>query len=109
MKASRSPDMTAPHTPPPPEPPSPPATAYITLRRTGNPSSDFERLSSLHKVLKTEKGSDDFVVVLESDGRDKVELAFPNEHTRLTSSLRQQIVSIVGDDNLRVVQQTGSW
>ncbi|MCD6284329.1 MAG: hypothetical protein J7M39_00265, partial [Anaerolineae bacterium] len=91
--------------PQPPEPPMPPATVYITLRRTGNNISDFEKLSHLHQVLRTEDGSDEFVVVLESVGQKKVELAFPNERIRFTSSLRREITSIVGGENLRVVQQ----
>ena len=86
----------------------PPATVYITLRRTGNNVSDFEKLSHLHQVLRTEDGSDEFVVVLESAGQKRIELAFPNERIRLTSSLRREITSIVGDENLRVVQRPGS-
>ena len=86
----------------------PPATVYITLRRTGNNVSDFEKLSHLHQVLRTEEGSDEFVVVLESAGQKRVELAFPNERIRFTSSLRREITSIVGGENLRVVQQPGT-
>ena len=89
----------------PPELPTPPATVYITLRRTGNNASDFEKLSHLHQVLRTEGGSDEFVVVLESAGQKRIELAFPNERIQLTSSLRREITSIVGDENLRVVQK----
>ncbi|MGC9520989.1 MAG: DNA polymerase III subunit alpha [Anaerolineae bacterium] len=91
--------------PPPPEPPAPPATLYITLRRTGNNTTDFEKLSTLHEVLLSEPGSDDFVVVLEGD--QKIELSFPNESTHYTADLRHQIASIVGVDNLRIVQRAG--
>ncbi len=94
--------------PQPPEPPLPPATVYITLRRTGNNITDFEKLSHLHQVLGMEQGSDEFVVVLESAGQNKVELTFPNERTRFTSNLRREITSIVGDENLRVVQLPSS-
>jgi hypothetical protein len=106
------PAVTAPASEPlmpqPPEPPMPPATVYITLRRTGNNVSDFEKLSHLHQVLRMEEGSDEFVVVLESTGQKRVELAFPNERIRFTSNLRREIASIVGGENLRVVQQPGS-
>ncbi len=90
---------------PPPEPPSSPATIYITLRRTGDTANDFDKLSRLHQVLLAEQGTDQFVVVLE--GEQKIELAFPNEYTHCTPALRRQIASIVGNGNLRVVQQAG--
>ncbi|MGC9469815.1 MAG: DNA polymerase III subunit alpha [Anaerolineae bacterium] len=92
---------------PPPEPPAPPATLYITLKRSGDTTTDFERLTSLHEVLLKEEGSDQFVVVLE--GSRKIELSFPNEYTRFTPDLAKQIASIVGAENLRVVQQQGPW
>ena len=91
----------------PPEPPDPPATLYITLKRTGDNTRDFEKLTRLHAMLRTERGSDQFVVVLE--GERKIELDFPNESTHCTYDLRQQIVSVVGAENLRVVQQQGQW
>jgi DNA polymerase-3 subunit alpha len=94
-------EVTAPM--PPPDPPAPPATLYITLRRSGDNGSDFQKLARLHKVLRRERGTDRFVVVL--DGEQKVELAFPNETTRCTYDLRQQITAIVGAENLRVIQQ----
>ncbi len=90
-------------TPPPPEePPAPPATLYITLRRTGNNGADFERLSQLHRLLTGQVGQDHFVVVLEGGG-GRVELSFPNEGTCYNQSLREQVRSLVGPNNLRVV------
>ena len=91
----------------PPEPPEPPATLYITLKRTGDNSRDFDKLTRLHRILRTERGSDQFVVVLE--GEQKIELDFPNEFTHCTYDLRQQIASIVGAENLRVILQSGQW
>ncbi len=87
----------------PPEPPAPPATLYITIQRSGDNRSDFQKLERLHKVLRRERGMDQFVVVLEGD--QKVELAFPNETTHCTVDLRQRITAIVGSENLRVIQQ----
>jgi hypothetical protein len=97
--------VSAPSTPP--DPPAPPATLYITLKRTGDNTHDFEKLTRLHTILRTERGSDQFVVVLE--GEQKIELDFPNEFTRCTHDLRKQITSIVGAENLRVIQQSGHW
>ena len=79
-----------------------PLTLYITLERSGNNERDFKTLAELHTLLQSERGEDPFVVVLEGSGRRKVELEFPNERTRNTPSLRKQIMSLVGQDNLRV-------
>jgi DNA polymerase-3 subunit alpha len=92
---------------PSPEPPAPPVTVYITLKRSGDNSTDFEKLANLHRVLLSESGSDQFVVVLE--GMRKVALSFPNESTHLSPDVREQIVSIVGPENLRVVHHQKSW
>lgn len=81
------------------------ATLYITLRRTGDNEQDFARLSQLHSVLCTEPGEDSFVVVLEGAGHKRVELSFPNEHTRNTPVLRKQLAAIVGSENLRVIRR----
>jgi DNA polymerase III subunit alpha len=79
-----------------------PLTLYITLERSGNNDQDFRTLAQLHNLLQREQGDDPFVVVLEGSGRRKVELSFPNERTRNTPTLRRQIMSLVGQDNLRV-------
>ena len=89
--------------PPPEEPPSSPSTLYITLRRTGNNTEDFERLAQLHLLLKDQTGPDHFVVVLESADRKRIELTFPNESTRYTPGLQERVATLVGKDNIRVV------
>jgi DNA polymerase III subunit alpha len=86
----------------PPEPPFPPATLYITLRRSGNTNRDFDTLSRLYELLCAEPGPDRFVVVLE--GERKTELTFPNDSTLWRPGLREQITSLVGAENLRVIQ-----
>jgi hypothetical protein len=89
-------------TPPPEEPPAPPSTLYITLKRTGNTRQDFDKLARLHHLLKTESGQDNFVVLLE-DGARRVELSFPNERTRYSPQLKEQVVSLIGTDAIRVI------
>jgi hypothetical protein len=91
--------------PPEPDVPSPPSTLYITLRRSGNNTRDFETLSRLHQMLCLDRGDDQFVVVLEGADEDKIELEFPNERTQYTPGLRKQIAAVVGADNLRVIEQ----
>ncbi len=98
------PAWTAP--PPPEDPPAPPSTLYITLRCSGDNTRDFERLSQIHLLLKQEPGDDSFVVVLEGAGRQRTELSFPNDHTRITPTLRQRVEEVVGSGNLRVQMQS---
>jgi hypothetical protein len=106
--ADRAPAQTF-ATPAPPEPPTPPATLYITLRRTGNNHSDFETLENLHRLLRVEQGSDQFIVILEGPEQKRIELEFPTERTQCTADLQRQIISLVGDGNLRVVEQQRPW
>jgi hypothetical protein len=92
------------YTPPPPEePPLPPATVYVNLPRTGDPDHDYSRLAQLHNLLKAESGQDNFVVCIENERGKRVELSFPNEHTRFTPQLKDQVAGIVGADNIRVM------
>jgi hypothetical protein len=79
------------------------STLHITLKRTGNDSADWERLSQLHQVLKTDQGADEFVVYLEDAERKRIQLSFPNERTHYTAGLRQLVESIVGSENLRII------
>ncbi len=81
----------------------PQSTLHITLKRTGNDSADWERLSQLHQLLKTDQGTDEFVVYLEDAQRKRIQLSFPNERTHNTAGLRQQVESIVGSDNLHIL------
>ena len=91
-------------TPPPPEePPLPPATVYVTLPRTGDPDDDFSRLAQVHELLKAEAGQDSFVVYFENERGKRVELSFPNERTRYTPHLKEQVAGIVGANNIRVM------
>jgi hypothetical protein len=102
-RTQRTPDAgSAP--PSPPEPPSPPATLYITVHRTPDHDADYRKLSRIHHLLQTEEGEDDFVIRLENGGQT-VELSFPNNHTRCTPALQQQIREIVGRQNLRIVNR----
>ncbi|MGC9394087.1 MAG: DNA polymerase III subunit alpha [Anaerolineae bacterium] len=91
-------------TPPPPEePPPPPATVYVNLPRTGDPDHDYSRLAQLHELLKVESGQDNFVVYFENVLGKRVELSFPNERTRYTPHLKEQVAGIVGAENIRVM------
>ena len=92
------------HTPPPPEePPAPPSVLHITLSRTGDNQQDYDRLAQLRDMLRAESGEDSFVVLLEGGGRDRLEFAFPNDHTRYSPHLRELVATFVGADALRVI------
>jgi len=89
--------------PPPDEPPMPPATICVTLPRTGDSDRDFSRLAELHTLFKAESGQDYFVIYLENERGKRIELSFPNERTRCTPRLREQIAHLVGAENIRIV------
>ena len=57
-------------------------------------------------MLKADKGKDEFVVLLEDAGNKRIQLSFPNERTQNTSLLREQVESIVGSGNLRIIPIT---
>ncbi len=84
------------------EPPYHPAVLYITLQRTGNNADDFAKLAQIHRMLKAQVGRDQFVVVLEGNGQNRVELSFPNENTCDTPSLRERVARLVGAGNLQI-------
>ena len=91
-------------TPPPPdEPPSPPSTLYITLQRSGDHQRDFDRLTQLHQLLCQRPGGDKFIVVLEGQGYQKIELTFPEVSTQYSLDLRERVEDLVGKQNLRVI------
>jgi hypothetical protein len=53
-------------------------------------------------MLNAQPGDDHFIFILKR-GSHPVELHFPNDSTRCTPQLRQQIEGLVGRENLRVV------
>ena len=92
--------------PPPEEPPAAPATLCVTLQRTANPEADYERLRRLYQVMQAQEGEDHFIIYLqngEARGPKRVQLTFPNDRTRITPTLRQQLEGLVGPGNIRVV------
>ena len=76
---------------------------HITLSRTGDNQQDYDRLAQLRDMLRAESGEDSFVVLLEGGGRDRLEFAFPNDHTRYSPHLRELVATFVGADALRVI------
>ncbi len=94
-------EASAPMPPPPDEPPTPPSTLYITFPRNGDVEADFRRLRKLHALLTREKGEDDFLILVESGGK-QVALHFP-EKTRYTPALRAEVETLVGRGSVRIV------
>ncbi|HQE99402.1 MAG TPA: DNA polymerase III subunit alpha [Anaerolineae bacterium] len=91
---------------PPEEPPAAPATLCVTLQRTANLEADYERLRRLYQVMQAQEGEDHFIIYLqngEAQGPRRVQLTFPNDRTRITPALRQQLEGLVGPGNIRVV------
>ncbi|MCB0166464.1 MAG: hypothetical protein KDI79_19710, partial [Anaerolineae bacterium] len=94
----------------PPEPPAelPPSNPvasshrlHITLPRTGNLAKDKHRLKTIYSLLTEKSGSDDFIIYI-PNGNQKIQIAFPNQSTRYTAHLEQQLVQILGAKSVRV-------
>jgi DNA polymerase III alpha subunit len=103
--------------PPPPPPPLPsPArssvppprhipreqTVHVTLTRSGEQTRDVQTLHQVHSLLVEHTGEDRFVIRLTGGTGKPVELAFPNDRTRYTPELSQQLAALVGADAVRV-------
>ena len=112
-----SPRPTAP--PPPPPPPEwafggpvavptgvharrPNFTLQVTLNRSGEQTRDIGVLRSVHDLLVQQRGDDSFVIHLVGGEAKPVELAFPNEGTRFSTELAEQLSALVGAECVQV-------
>ena len=109
------PQIAALPSPPPPPPPSPARsvslpsrhiprehTVRVTLTRSGEQTRDVQTLRQVHSLLVEHSGEDRFVIRLTGGAGKPVELAFPNDRTRYTPELTQQLAALVGADAVRV-------
>jgi DNA polymerase-3 subunit alpha len=104
--------------PPPPSPPpepelltEPPATQnstgetghqlHITIPRSGNLSQDKHRMKMAYQLLTQNPGDDRFVFYI-PNGNKRVQIDFPNQTTRYTAHLEQQLVQMLGATAVRV-------
>jgi DNA polymerase-3 subunit alpha len=79
----------------------PPRMLTITLRTSGEKSRDVRRLRRIHGLLVSNPGPDHFgFQVFEKNHLFLME--FPNETTRLTNELLNQLIDLAGQENIRV-------
>jgi hypothetical protein len=63
----------------------------VTFERSHSLDADRRRLSDLVDLLERHKGTDRFVIVLESTGQPRYELEFPNSYTRICKELTNEL------------------
>jgi DNA polymerase-3 subunit alpha len=103
---------TSPPQPPQTEPQSqikPPQTdtesqsrwLHVTIPCTGNVTQDKHRLRMVYHLLTQSSGNDNFSIYIPTRNK-RVRIDFPNQTTRDTVHLRQQLVHMLGTTALRV-------
>ncbi len=87
-----------------PEPPvlPRPQRLHVTMRRSHSLEADRRRLSDLVDLLERYKGTDRFVIVIESPGEASYQLDFPNSHTCICKELRAELSQRLGVNHWRV-------
>ncbi|MCP4538442.1 MAG: DNA polymerase III subunit alpha [Chloroflexi bacterium] len=77
-------------------------TIRVTLTRSGKQSQDVQKLQAVHSLLVKHSGQDRFIIRLAGGTKKPVELAFPNDTTRYSSDLAQQLTALVGAGSIHV-------
>jgi len=75
---------------------------HVTMRRSHSLEADRRRLSDLVDLLEKYKGTDRFVIVIESPGEASYQLDFPNSHTCICKELRAELSQRLGVNHWRV-------
>ncbi len=87
--------------PGPVEPAPIPRWLHITIPCTGNLTQDKHRLKTVYNLLIQTPGEDHFSFYLPK-GNKKIRIDFPNQTTRDTAGLRQQLTQLLGATAVRV-------
>ncbi len=75
---------------------------HVTMRRSHSLEADRRRLSDLVDLLEKYKGTDRFVIIIESPGRASYQLDFPNSQTCICKELRAELSQRLGVNHWRV-------
>jgi DNA polymerase-3 subunit alpha len=86
--------------------PPPVRTVHVTLTRSGEQAQDVKMLRRIHGLLVETRGTDRFTIRLTGGTRKPVELAFPNDTTRYSPELMQQLKDVLGPDAITVESGT---
>ncbi len=79
-----------------PPAPAPPRTVILTLRRSHSLEADRKRLAELVDLLEKYRGEDRFEIVIEANGKQRYQLGFPNNHTRVCRELLAELTLRLG-------------
>jgi hypothetical protein len=99
---SVAPDGATPTAPESPEPRK--RTARIIFRRSRSLDADRRRLLELVQTLSGFAGEDRFEIVVESNGAERYQLDFPNNHTRICRELKTILDQRLGPGAWSVVE-----
>ncbi len=86
-----------------PNPDQQPRRIYITLDTCGDKHQDVRRLRRIHDILVSRPGRDQFAFRLRENGW-WYEINFPNNAIGLTDALIQKLKSLMGSDNIEIIQ-----
>jgi DNA polymerase-3 subunit alpha len=90
--------------PPPPDDVSAQRWLMVYYRRSGDDEKDRRRLRKLHGILTSYPGSDRFTIVVEGR-KQALTMEFPNHTTAYCDDLIRDLLSTVGEDNVRVFER----
>ncbi len=87
--------------PSPPTPARPAVLVQVTVQRTQDVERDKRLLTWVYDLLREHPGPDRFCVILRKNG-SQLQLDFPNDTTRFTRDLEQQLVRRLGAGSVEV-------
>ncbi|MBN1138198.1 MAG: DNA polymerase III subunit alpha [Anaerolineae bacterium] len=79
-----------------------PLHLYITIPRSDDLQSVIKRLGQVYDLLQSHPGDDRFSLYVENGGRGRVQIDFPNDTTRHSLGLEQELRSLLGAGTIRV-------
>lgn len=74
----------------------------ITITQTGDQAQDKNRVLQIYKLLQRSHGRDRFTFYV-VNGRQRVQIDFPNATTGFTPELSQSLTTMLGQDSLQVL------
>jgi DNA polymerase III subunit alpha len=77
----------------------------VYYRRSGDDEKDRRRLRKLHGILTSYPGSDRFTIVVEGRKHQALTMEFPNHTTAYCEDLIRDLLSTVGEENVRVFER----
>jgi hypothetical protein len=95
------PEVSSPVPEPAPSPPRPSLLVQVTVQRTQDVERDKRLLTWVYDLLREHPGPDRFCVILRKNG-GQLQLDFPNDTTRFSGELEQQLVRRLGAGNVEV-------